>query len=280
MRNMGGLRRYLPWTAGLMWVATLAIAGMPPFSGFFSKDEILGAAFARGSTQPGWYLFWALGLVAALLTAFYMTRLMLYTFHGPNRTGAREQVHLHEAPWVMTGPLLILGVLSFAGGVINLPELVGGHAWLEHWLEPAIPAAAALMAVPHASPTTEWTLVGIAVAVGLAGIIGAVRLLDLSSLVPARTAPAETGLGRVLWKKWYVDELYDAVIVRPLVWLSRVVLWRVVDVGVVDGAGVNGAAGASRILGWLASRLQTGELGFYAVVFVVGVVFVLARALH
>ena len=280
MRNMGGLARFLPWTATLMWIATLAIAGIPPFSGFFSKDEILGAAFARGTGQPLWYLYWGFGLAAALLTAFYMTRLMLYTFHGPNRTGAREQVHLHEAPWVMTGPLVVLGALSLAGGVLNLPALVGGHAWLEHWLEPVTAAGAALAPAHELAHTTEWVLVGIAVAIGLAGIIGAWRLLDLTALVPARDAKPETGLGRVLWKKWYVDEIYDAIIVRPILWVSNKVLWRVVDVGIVDGAGVNGTAGLSRILGWLGSRLQTGELGFYAVMFVVGVVFVLARALR
>jgi NADH-quinone oxidoreductase subunit L len=280
MRNMGGLARFLPWTATLMWIATLAIAGIPPFSGFFSKDEILGAAFARGTGQPLWYLYWGFGLAAALLTAFYMTRLMLYTFHGPNRTGAREQVHLHEAPWVMTGPLVVLGALSLAGGVLNLPALVGGHAWLEHWLEPVTAAGAALVPAHELAHTTEWVLIGIAVAIGLAGIIGAWRLLDLTALVPARDAKPETGLGRVLWKKWYVDEIYDAIIVRPILWVSNKVLWRVVDVGIVDGAGVNGTAGLSRILGWLGSRLQTGELGFYAVMFVVGVVFVLARALR
>jgi NADH-quinone oxidoreductase subunit L len=175
---------------------------------------------------------------------------------------------------------VVLGGLSLAGGLINLPELVGGHAWLEHWLEPVTQTGAALMPVPVVSHGTEWTLIAVAVATGLAGIIAAVRLLDLTALVPASAAPAETGFGRVLWKKWYVDELYDAVIVQPLLWVSRKVLWRVVDVGVVDGAGVNGAAGLSRILGWLASRLQTGELGFYAIVFVLGVVVVLARALH
>ncbi len=101
MRNMGGLRHHLPWTWALMWIATLAIAGVPPLSGFFSKDEIMGAAFARGASAPGWYVFWGMGLAAALLTAFYMTRLMLYTFHGPNRTGEAARPHLHEAPWLM-----------------------------------------------------------------------------------------------------------------------------------------------------------------------------------
>jgi len=263
-----------------MWIATLAIAGIPPFSGFFSKDEILGAAFARGTAQPAWYVFWALGLGAALLTAFYMTRMMLYTFHGPNRTGSREETHLHEAPPVMTGPLVVLGVLSLVGGALNLPSLVGGSTFLEHWLEPVTAAGAALVHLPEVAPSTEWTLIGIAVAIAIAGIVAAWRVLDLSALVAAKSAPQATGLGKVLYKKWYVDELYDAVIVRPIMWFSRVVLWRVVDVGIIDGAGVNGSAAVSRILGWLTSRLQTGELGFYAVIFVVGVVVVLARALR
>jgi NADH-quinone oxidoreductase subunit L len=280
MRNMGGLARYLPWTCTLMWIATLAIAGIPPFSGFFSKDEILGAAFARGTAQPVWYVFWGLGIGAALLTAFYMTRMMLYTFHGPNRTGKQEEAHLHEAPAVMTGPLVILGILSLAGGVLNLPALVGGTAWLERWLEPVTAAGAALVHIPEVATGTEWTLIALAVAIALAGIVTAFRVLDLTQLVPAKAAPADTGLGKLLNRKWYVDELYDTIIVRPIMWISRVVLWRVVDVGVVDGAGVNGTAAVSRILGWLTSRLQTGELGFYAVVFVLGVVVVLSRALR
>ena len=279
MRNMGGLSQFLPWTATLMWIATLAIAGIPPFSGFFSKDEILGAAFARGGAQPIWYVFWGLGLFAALLTAFYMTRMMLYTFHGPNRTGAREQVHLHEAPWVMTAPLVVLGLLSLVGGALNLPELVGGNAWLHRWLEPVTAAGAGIAPAHELSHNTEWMLIGIAVTVAAGGIVLAMRALDLTALVPARSAPAETGIGKILNKKWYVDELYDTLFVRPVVWVSRTVLWRVVDVGIVDGAGVNGSAAVSRILGWLGSRLQTGELGFYVTVFVLGVVAVLFRAL-
>src|SRR6478735_3288012 len=108
MRNMGGLRRYMPWTFALMTIATLAIAGIPPLSGFFSKDEILAAAFARGADQPVFYLFYGLGVLAALLTAFYMARLMAMTFLGENRTGEQERAHLHEAPWIMTGPLVVL----------------------------------------------------------------------------------------------------------------------------------------------------------------------------
>src|SRR5207244_1152483 len=169
MRNMGGLARHLPWTSTLMWVATLAIAGIPPFAGFFSKDQILSAAFSLGDVHPLWYVYWLLGLLTALLTAFYMTRLMLYTFHGPNRTGERESAHLHEAPWVMTGPLVVLAALSLAGGALNVPALLRGREWLEHWLEPVTAVAARLrprIEVPHG---TEWALVIAAVAAGWVG---------------------------------------------------------------------------------------------------------------
>jgi NADH-quinone oxidoreductase subunit L len=278
MRNMGGLRRYLPWTCALMWIATLAISGVPPFAGFFSKDEILGAAFARGLTQPLWLVFWGMGLLAALLTAFYMTRLMLYTFHGPNRTGEREREHLHEAPWIMTGPLLVLGILSAAGGLLNVPELFHGGARLEHWLEPVTGAGATLLQLRVLDHRTEWILIGIAVAVALTGMVGAWRLLTLETLATARAAPQERGFARVLRNKWYVDEIYDALIVRPLVWLSREVLWKRLDQGVIDGAAVNGAARGARAIGWANRWLQTGQVGTYVALFVVGVLLLLWRA--
>ena len=280
MRNMGGLRRYLPWTATLMWIATLAIAGIPPLSGFFSKDEILGAAFALGTAEPVWLLYWAMGIAAALLTAFYMTRLMLYTFHGPNRTGDQARTHLHEAPWVMTAPLVVLGVLSVVGGAFNLPELVDGKASLQHWLAPVSALAGRMRPVVELSKAVEWMLVGGAVVVAALGIVGAVRQLHPETLVPARLAPSETGLGRLLWKKWYVDEIYDAVIVRPVQWLAREVLWQTIDVRLVDGLLVNGSATASRALGWLGSRLQTGEVGFYVALFVIGVLLVVGGAMR
>ena len=278
MRNMGGLARYMPWTATLMWIATLAIAGIPPLAGFFSKDEILGAAFARGAAQPAWYVFWGMGLAAALLTAFYMTRLMLYTFHGPNRTGDREREQLHEAPPLMTAPLVVLGVLTLLGGVLNIPSLFRGGARLEHWLAPVTDVAVAPAA--EASPATERALVVSAVLVAVLGLVAALRLLKPETLVPARLAPPERGLGRLLWNKWYVDELYDAIVVRPVMWLSREVLWKVVDVRVVDGLLVNGTAAASRAVGWVGSRLQTGEVGVYVVLFVVGVIAVVGAVVR
>jgi len=278
MRNMGGLARYMPWTAALMWIATLAIAGIPPFAGFFSKDEILGAAFAQAAVRPAWYVFWGMGLAAALLTAFYMTRLMLYTFHGPNRTGDREREQLHEAPPLMTAPLVVLGVLTVAGGALNIPPLFGGGAWLEHWLAPV--TGAALTPRAEAPPATEWALVGAAVLVAALGIAAAFRILKPEALAPARLAPPERGLGRLLWKKWYVDELYDAIVVRPVMWLSREVLWKVVDQRLVDGLLVNGTAATSRALGWVGSRLQSGEVGVYVVLFVVGVLAVVGAVVR
>ena len=279
MRNMGGLRRYMPWTTVLMWIATLAIAGIPPLSGFFSKDEILTAAFARGGTERVWFVFWGFGLAAALLTAFYMTRLMLYTFHGPNRTGEEAQPHLHEAPWIMTGPLVVLGILSAVGGLLNVPELYHGSAWLHHWLEPVTQASATLLPEAHLSASTEWMLVGIAVVTGVVGIVGAWQLLKPAELTPARTAPEERGFARVLRNKWYVDEIYDALIVRPIVWFSRRVLWQDVDQRAIDSAVVNGAARGVRALGWANRWLQTGQVGMYVAAFVVGVIIILWRAM-
>jgi NADH-quinone oxidoreductase subunit L len=275
MRNMGGLRASMPWTATLMWIATLAIAGVPPLSGFFSKDEILAAAFARGGA---WVVFWGIGLAAALLTAFYMTRLMLYSFHGPSRTADAARPHLREAPWVMTAPLLALGALTVAGGALNVPQLLGGQQWLHHWLEPVTAPSAALATSHHLSGGVEGALVGAAVLIAAGGIALAFRMLRPAALLPARQAPPETGLGRLLWKKWYVDEIYDAVIVRPLLWLSREALWKRVDQGLIDGLAVNGAAATSRALGWLGARLQTGQVGFYVVVFVIGVLLVVGAA--
>jgi NADH-quinone oxidoreductase subunit L len=293
MRNMGGLRRYMPVTFTLMWMATLAIAGIPPLSGFFSKDEILAHVFARSGestlAQASWlgipgqvvlYAIYAFGLAAALLTAIYMTRMMIYTFHGANRTGEAERRHLHEAPWIMTGPLVVLGVLTALGGWLNLPHILplGPTEVLEHWLEPVTGAATATItagapALPPAN--VEWMLIGAAVLIALLGIGIAAARLKPHTLVPAREAPPEHGFERVLAHKYYVDEAYDAAIVRPTVGVSRTVLWRGVDVGIIDGLFVNGSAYLARGIGWIGSQLQSGQTGTYAWGIVIGVLAVL-----
>ncbi len=280
MRNMGGLREYMPWTFWLMLIATLAIAGIPPFSGFFSKDEILAAAFARGGEAPVYYLFYAMGLVAALLTAYYMARLMAMTFLGENRTGERERGHLHEAPWIMTGPLLVLGVLSAVGGLINLPHFAGGHAALERWLEPVLAPALAIRHVVMPDGSTEFLLVAAAVLIGVVGLVAGFRVTLSRRVLPAAESPPDTGFALVLNRKYYVDEIYDALVVRPLAWFSRVVLWRGVDQGVIDGLAVNGSAWTSRLVGGGLRLLQTGHVGVYVVLFLVGALWVLRAVIR
>jgi len=278
MRNMGGLRRYLPWTFVLMLLATLAIAGVPPLSGFFSKDEILAAAFGRGESQPYWKLLWAVGLLTAFLTAFYMMRLLAMTFLGENRTGAAEREQLHEAPRIMTGPLLVLGILTVVGGLLNVPALFGGHESLAQWLEPGFAAATAKVPVVMPEGKTALLLVIGAVAVALAGLALGWRVTLRKPIPAAREAAPDTGFARILFRKYYIDEIYQAVIVRPLVGISRWLLWKGVDQGLIDGAAVNGSAAFARGLGWLGSRLQSGALGVYVVIFLIGAVWLL-RAL-
>jgi NADH-quinone oxidoreductase subunit L len=296
MRNMGGLKKYLPITWVLMWIATLAISGIPPFSGFFSKDEILGAAFssAGGSTLANasllglsgsfvLYLVYVFGLAAAFLTAVYMTRMMLYTFHGPNRTGSKEEQYLREAPWVMTGPLVVLGALSAFGGFFNVPELIhdaipiGPIAALERWLDPVVGNATRTVVGTEApgNVSLEEVLVGVAVLVGAAGIWYAWSRLKPERLVPKSEAREETGFERVLANKYYVDEVYDAALVNPTVQISRNVLWKGIDSGVIDGLFVNGSSALARAFGWIGSRFQTGAVGTYAWVLVAGVLAVL-----
>jgi NADH-quinone oxidoreductase subunit L len=293
MRNMGGLRQYLPVTFVLMWLATLAISGIPPFAGFFSKDEILGAVFARAQHStiadahlfgiPGsaWlYLAYVLGVVAAFMTAAYMTRMMIYTFHGPNRTGDRERDSLGEAPWIMTGPLVVLGVLTVIGGWLNIPEFakfIGPVGVLDRWLDPVVgaPTARVIAGAGEMSSSLEYGLVGLAVLIAVGGIAFAWMRLKPESLVPKRQAAPEEGIERVLLDKYYVDEIYDEGIVKPVYAISRGLLWRGVDVGLIDGVMVNGSAYLARFVGWIGSQFQSGQLGTYAWVLVVGVLAVL-----
>jgi NADH-quinone oxidoreductase subunit L len=276
MRNMGGLRKAMPWTFGLMAIATLAISGVPPLSGFWSKDEILTMAFVRGQTDPIYLICWVLGLAAALMTAYYMARLVAMTFLGSFRGGDATEAGLHEAPWIMTGPLLVLGVLSVVGGVLNLPELVGGSDALHRWLEPITAPADALLPVltlPHGG--TELMLIGGAVAIGLLGLfLGTTMTLRAPIVTPERAVP-ERGFALLLFEKYRIDELYRALIVGPVVWLSRRVLWQAIDQFLLDRLAVGGTARIAQGLGWLGSRLQNGQVALYVTMFAIGAVILL-----
>jgi NADH-quinone oxidoreductase subunit L len=212
-----------------------------------------------------------------------MTRMMLYTFHGPSRTGAEEEQHLHEAPWVMTGPLVVLGILTIVGGWLNLPGVItdalpiGRTGILDRWLEPVVGAATARVSAGAARvpATTEEMLMGIAVVIAVAGIVYAFARLKPARLVPKRDAIPEEGFAGVVANKYYVDEGLDRAIVTPTYAISRNLLWRVIDNGLIDGLLVNGSAALARGFGWMGSRLQTGNVGIYAWVLVVGVVALL-----
>src|SRR6185312_9228236 len=293
MRNMGGLRAYMPVTFVMMWIATLAISGIPIFAGFFSKDEILGSVIARAGDStladvhwlgiPGsavLYAVYVLGLAGAFLTALYMTRMMLYTFHGPNRSGAENQAQLHEAPPILTFPVVVLGVLSVLGGIINLPAFLhlpaGWTGALDQWLAPVV--GDATLHVTHgvaAETPNELALVGLAVVVAIAGIVTAFVKLKPAALVPKREAQPATGFERVLENKYYVDEFYDRAVVTPVVAVSRSFLWKGIDAGLIDGVLVNGSAWFMRGLARIGSWLQTGQVGAYAWAIVIGVLAVL-----
>jgi len=313
IRNMGGLRKKMPRTYWTFLVATLAIAGVPGFAGFFSKDEILAGAWSSGAR---WV--WLTLLVAAGITAFYMFRLSFLVFFGKFRGTEEQAHHVHESPSWMTVPLMVLAVLAVVGGYIGVPKVMALGADINvfhHWLEPAItmpssaaPHGAAMEGLPSAAmhgtaaeatgglshTTVEWLLIGLAVAIAGTGILVAYRMYMARPGTAARVAGGLGPIYRMVRNLYWVDELYDAVLLRPFYAVSRAFHW--FDARIIDGA-VNGARhvtlglsflsnfqdqwivdGAVNMLGWVTrgghrilSRLQTGMVQTYAAVMVFGV---------
>jgi NADH-quinone oxidoreductase subunit L len=281
MRKMGGLRKYMPWTFWTMLIATLAISGIPPFAGFFSKDEILWQAF---SSPHGSKIFWLIGVITAFMTSFYMFRLIFLTFTGEYR-GAKLDAHAahddhghdhgtpHESPWLMLVPLVLLGVLSVIGGWVGI-----GNRF-EHFLDPVIQKvsveqsaaqngeAAATLTGEHEgtgeSNGIETLLMGVSVLVAFSGLALAWFLYVKRPELPARIAASLGGLYKLILNKYWIDELYTAVIIGPLVALSRVVLWQTLDQKVIDGT-VNEAAIAARDVSQMIRQQQSGLVRSYA----------------
>src|SRR5579872_6734479 len=266
MRKMGGLRKKIPITFWTMLMATLAIAGTPGFSGFFSKDEILDEAL-KVSPVLGW-----LGVLAAGLTSFYMFRLIFLTFFGTERYD-EHHVHVHESPKNMTIPLIVLAILSVGGGWMAAPALMGGVNHFQHFLAPVLSTAAEPAAAESSSGGSEilQALFGAPVIAGLLGFLLAWWWYIKSPETPGKLAHSLSGPYKLLSGKYFIDELYAAAIVRPLVWLSDKVLWHVVDEGAIDGA-VNGAATVSRETGDRLRHASTGNIRSYATWIVLGVV--------
>jgi NADH-quinone oxidoreductase subunit L len=269
MRKMGGLRKKIPVTFWTMFMATLAIAGAPGFSGFFSKDEILNEA---QHVSP---VLWGLGLLTAGITSFYMFRLLFLTFFGTQHYD-EHHVHVHESPKSMLVPLVLLAILAVGGGWMAAPQLWGGVNHFQHFLAPVLSATAepAVTVAAESSPGSSeivQALFGAPVIAGLLGFLLAWWLYIRSPETPKKIAASLSPFYALLSGKYFIDELYAAVVVRPLVRISENVLWHVVDEGTIDGA-VNGVARVSRESGAQVRRVTSGNVRSYATWIVLGAV--------
>jgi len=275
IRRMGGLRRALPVTFVTFLIGTIAIAGIPPLAGFFSKDEILLHIFEHNKAM------WAVGVFTSMLTSFYMFRLLFLVFFGTFRGTHEQQHHLHESPLTMTLPLMVLAVLSAVGGFFNVPEALGGSARLADFMAPlfkqAMDARPEAFKMGEISHSTEYALMGVSVAAALVALVVAYVVFVSRKTVPVAEGQ-ETGLQKVIYRKYYVDELYDAVFVRPLnalsVFFHQVVDFLLIDL-LVEGVGkfVKGLSKEFRLA-------QTGSTGFYIFAMVIGIAVLLAWSLR
>ena len=286
MRKMGSLKSYLPVTYGTFFIACLAIAGIPPFAGFFSKDEILWNAFQKD------IVLWAVAALAAFMTAFYMFRAVFMTFYGKSRMAPEVEHHVHESPSVMTVPLLILAVLSVIGGLVGIP-LIPGWNRIHDFLAPVLGGhgvqvaqkvhlglAYASETATHAEPLAhhsaglELFMMGVSVAIGLAGIITAYYLYVKRPELPDKLAERFKGSYNLLTHKYFVDEIYHAFVVTPINSISTF-LWRGLDEKVVDGALVNGSAWLVKRTSGVLKHVQTGFVQHYALSILLGLAIIL-----
>jgi len=269
MQKMGGLKKYLPQTYPTFLIGAIAISGIPFFSGFFSKDAILTSAYAQGN-----YLVWTLGIFGAVLTAFYMFRLIFLTFHGPERMDEEVKKHIHESPPVMTIPLVILAILSIVGGYIGLPAVVGKEAnWFFKFLTPVISHHEEV----HLSLSTEWLLILASTVVALTGIFIAYVLYLKKPSLPHQMVARFPRAYRLLVNKYYVDEAYNYIFVQPTIKGSELV-YQHFDLKVIDGA-VNGTATSAGFSGKIISYLHTGLIKDYALAILLGAIILLGYLL-
>lgn len=274
IRKMGGLSKHMPITYKTFLIGTLAISGIPFLSGFFSKDEILWYAFLNGSP-----LLWGVGALAAFITAFYMWRLTTLTFWGQERFD-HHHVHPHESPASMTVPLVILAVLSVFGGLLGVPHVIG-HALhipnlIEGWLEPVFAGGVAQLPIHTGDHTTiEIALMVASSILAVGGILLARSIYSKGLSTADRLASRFGFIHRVLSNKYYVDEIYHAVVAAPIVALSRDALWKIVDVVLIDGL-VNSSARVVGASGNALRKIQTGVAQNYALVMMAGIVVLIA----
>jgi NADH-quinone oxidoreductase subunit L len=269
--KMGGLKNKMKVTFITFFIGSLAISGIPPLSGFFSKDEILYKTFTNIGIP-----FYAVGLITAAITAFYMFRLIALTFYGKPRYDEKH-VHPHESPSTMTLPLVILAFLSITGGLIGLPHFTGLPNLLEHWLEPVFKNAQSVLISIHPesehSTAVELFLVVLSVAIASASVIYSFRKFSKQE----KFEP-ESGIGKVLENKYYVDEAYDTLIVNPIQKTSSNFLWKIFDIKIIDGA-VNGIAKYISNISFDWRKLQTGVIQDYTTISVAGVIIIIVYLL-
>jgi len=267
MRKMGGLKGKLKITFATMLIGTLAISGIPPFAGFFSKDEILAHVFVQ---SPAMY---TIGVITAMFTSFYMFRMLYLTFYGKFRGTHEQEHHVHESPANMTVPLIVLAVLSVVGGFIGVPESLGGHHWLEHFLSPVFQRSAALLTAEPSAGQSDIVLMVISVAAALAALGYAYVKYVKNSHVPVSDTEERPALANLSYHKFYVDEIYDALIRKPLDALSGFLYNAVEKLG-IDGI-VNGLGKTTMEASKGLRLLQTGNVGFYIFMMVVGIISIL-----
>ncbi len=281
MRTMGGLRKYMPWTAGTFLVATLAIAGIPPLAGFFSKDEILFKAFELGYNGEMWgYFVWIVGIVTAVLTAIYMTRAYLLTFEGNPRWPDAMDTKPHESPWTMTAPLVVLAALSVVGGFVGLPAVLGSSKIHHFLVHDGHGPVSELRHELHVPASIEWGLLFLGLAIAAGGVLFAWFVIRWGTRGPEADTSIKRFFGPLYGtfsRKYSVDEIYQRWVVNPLVNSARRVL-APFDQNVVDGA-VNGVAKMVQGLALRMRGVQTGVVQHYALAFVLGVALVLALML-
>lgn len=262
IRNMGGLKKWMPVTFWTFLISSLAISGIFPFSGFFSKDEILAAAFEHNK------IVWGVASLASIMTAFYMFRLVFLTFTGEFRGTEEQKHHLHESPALITMPLVVLALLAAVGGVMGLPEFLGFHHALKGFLAPVF------VANPHASEaalshSTEISLMAGAFLGAVASIVYAYTKYVSGKALPAKDGEL-TGVGKLVYNKYFVDEIYNALVVKPVMLLSTV-FHSVIDQSLIDGL-VNWSGKVSLLAGAQVRKLQSGYIGFYLLAMVLSIV--------
>jgi NADH-quinone oxidoreductase subunit L len=267
MRKMGGLKGKLKITFVTMLIGTLAISGIPPFAGFFSKDEILAHTFAE---SPAMYV---IGVITAMLTSFYMFRMLYLTFYGKFRGTHEQEHHVHESPPTMWVPLVVLAVLSAIGGFIGVPESLGGHHWLEHFLAPVFQRSAGILADNSLTGSTEIILMVVSVTGAVVALVYAYVKYVKNAQVPVPDTEERPVLADLSYHKFYFDELYDALIRKPLDALSGF-LYKYIEKLGIDGF-VNSLGKGSMEAGKGLRLLQTGNVGFYIFMMVVGIISIL-----